>query len=115
MEKPRTRKMQYGICLHCYKHLNAKSDLLLETFLDVCVYHLSLGATPFSILEDKYPIHVDYIIKQLEIEKYIISHETEQGVFVLPFLCGKHKSIPIYCANRFLGCSKVVLEQNIND
>ena len=116
MKNPENGKMQFGICEHCYQHLNAKGDLLTETFLDTCVYHIHTGyAIPYSILEDRYPIHIEYIIKQLEIEKFIISHETRQGVFIRPLLCVKHRELPIYCANRFLGCSKVVLEQNYND
>jgi hypothetical protein len=116
MKNPKDGKLQFGICEHCFTHLEAKGDLLVETFRDACVYHIHTGqAIPFSILEDLHPIHIDYIIKQLEIEKFIMSHETDQGVFVRPYLCGKHKDIPIYCANRFLGCSKVVLEQNYND
>tara|TARA_R110000868_G_scaffold365611_1_gene628496 strand:+ start:771 stop:1121 length:351 start_codon:yes stop_codon:yes gene_type:complete len=116
MKKPPSGKVQFGICEHCYQHLSAKGDLLTETFLDACVYHIHTGyAIPYSILEDRYPIHIEYIIKQLEIEKYIISHETEQGLYVKPFTSGKHNSLPIYCANRFLGCSKVFSEHKTNE
>ncbi len=116
MEKPQARKVHFGICDKCYTHLCEKGDLLAETFLDICVYHIhSNHAISFSTLEDRYPIHIDYIVKQLEIEKFVTSHETEKGVFIVPFLCFKHRELPIYCANRFLGCSKVVLEQNYND
>ena len=116
MEKPLGKKVQFGICDKCYTHLADKGDLLTDTFMDTCVYHIhSKQAIPLSLLEDRYPIHIEYIIKQLEIEKYITSHETEQGVFILPVVVGKDRHIPIYCANRFLGCSRIVLEQNIND
>lgn len=116
MENQRNRKVQVGICDKCFRHLSIKGDLLKETFLDACVYHNYSGKPiPYSILQDRYPIHIDYILKQLEIEKFIISHETDQGVFCLPLLCGKHRDIPIYCSNKFLGCSSVVLEQNYND
>lgn len=116
MEKPAGQKVQFGICDKCYKHLAEKGDLLTETFLDACVHHIhTKQAIPFSILEDRYPIHIEYVLKQLEMENYITSHETDQGLFIVPHLCGKDHTLPIYCANRFLGCSKVVLEQNYND
>lgn len=116
MQKPIRRKVQFGVCDKCYTHLSVKGDLLRETYLDACVYHLHSGnAIPYSILADRYPIHIDYILKQLEIEKFITSHETDQGVFLAPTLCGKDHDIPIYCANRFLACSKIVLEQNLNE
>jgi hypothetical protein len=116
MEKPIGRKVQFGICEKCYTHLSVKGDILLESYLDACVYHTYTGcAIPLSTLEDKYPIHIDFVLKQLEIEKFIITHETLQGVFVLPLICAKHRAIPIFCSNRSIGCSKVVLEQNFND
>jgi hypothetical protein len=117
MEKPKGRKVQFGICNQCYQYLSKKGDLFTETYLDACVYHIHTGLPiPFSILEDRYPLHIDYITQQLEIEKFIITHETNKGIFCLPLRCRKHNNMPIYCSNRSLGCSKnSFLEHNSCD
>lgn len=116
MEKPARAKVQFGICDKCYNNLSEKGELLTETFLDTCVYHIhSKQAIPFSILQDRHPIHIESVLKQLENENYITTHETSQGLFVLPRQSCKHNTLPIYCSNAFLGCSRAVLEQNYND
>ncbi len=116
MKKPQRRKVQFGICDKCFRRLKEKGDLLLETFLDICIYHIhTKHAISSPILEDRYPIHIEYILRQLENENYITSHENEQGLYVLPRLCLKNHNFPIYCTNNSLECSKIVLEQNHND
>ena len=116
MDNMKGPKVNLAICNHCYEYIASKGDLPLQIYLDACVYHQTEGvAAPHAILADINPNHIDYVLKQLENEKFILSHETSQGLFVLPIKRGSYKTVPLYCGNRSLGCSKVFLEHNFND
>ena len=116
MEPMKKPKVHLGICNECYEYIASKGDTALQVYLDACVYHQTQGvAAPYRILSDINPFSYEYILKQLENENFITTHETDQDLYIIPLRCGRQGTIPIYCSNRSLKCTRVYLEQNFND